>query len=163
MEFQLAPITIEDAEVMIELFPDFKESALAVSFEKQEPDAFFEAVLAREESYPNVIVKNRSGYTMGFSLLHPNRSVPAISKAAEITCFVRPNYAGRGLKDPMLRFLIAKAEKMDFEYLVTGVSSRDEDGLRSLMKLGFIEHERTRFADDEGGRTFEKVWMQKKL
>jgi phosphinothricin acetyltransferase len=163
VEYQLAPITIEDREVMIDLFHDFVDTGPSAGFKQKEPGEFFDVILEREESYPNVIVKNRSGYTMGFALLHPHSSAPAISKAAKVSFFVRPRYSGQGLESRMFEYLFAKAEKTDFASIVAGVSSQDEADIRFLEKHGFVECDRTCTGSGKEEQTIDVVWMQKML
>ena len=100
------------------------------------------------------------GRFVGFAFLRPYHPLPSFLRAAEISCFLDPVYAGRGIGTRMLERIAAEAMRKGIDTILANVSSLNEASLRFHARRGFVECGRFKRVAKKKGRDLDAVWMQ---
>ncbi|MDH4232971.1 MAG: GNAT family N-acetyltransferase, partial [Nitrospirota bacterium] len=99
----------------------------------------------------------------GFGMLRAHNPVPTFSHTAEVTCFIHPDYTGKGLGKMMLCFLEKGAVEKGIATILANISSLNPNSIKFHQKNGFTECGRFRKVVRKKGQEFDTVWMQKIL
>jgi phosphinothricin acetyltransferase len=89
--------------------------------------------------------------------------MPAFSRAAEITIFIRPECQGMGIGRSLALRLIDEAKEMGITSILASISSRNDGSIAFHRRLGFRECGRFKAIGRKWGEDFDAVWMQKML
>jgi phosphinothricin acetyltransferase len=151
-----------DREAVIDLFNHYIEHSFAAYPEEKVPYGLFDRFLELTEGYPAYTARDEEsgGRFVGFAFLRPYHPLPSFLRAAEISCFLDPVYAGRGIGTRMLERIVAEAMRKGIDTILANVSSLNEASLRFHARRGFVECGRFKRVAKKKGRDLDAVWMQ---
>lgn len=163
MKESIRPIEQQDREAVIDLFNHYVEHSFAAYPETKVPYQAFDQFLQGPAGYPKLAVVAEDGGLAGFGLLRAHHPLPAFSRAAEATYFLRPDCTGRGLGSRLLRRLEEGALACGVTTILASISSLNPASLHFHAQQGFAECGRFAGIGRKWGRDFDVVWMQKRL
>ena len=163
MQFFLESISPDDRESVIDIFNHYVENSFAAYPESAVPYEFFDMLLQMAHGYPTVAAKDEHGKTMGFGILRTHNPIPTFSQTAEITCFIKPEYTGKGMGTSMLQHLIEEGKKRNITSVLANISSLNARSIAFHRKHGFKECGRFQGICKKKGQVFDVVWMQRML
>jgi phosphinothricin acetyltransferase len=163
MRITLSPIGKDDHKDVMEIFNYYIENTFAAYPEQRLPDEFLETLLMLSHGYPTVVAKADEGVVTGFGLLRPYNPLPAFSKTAEITYFLKPGFAGQGIGKAILDYLLDTGKELGINAVLANVSSLNEESIRFHIKNGFSECGRFREIGRKKGQVFDVLYFQKLL
>jgi L-amino acid N-acyltransferase YncA len=148
---------------VIDIFNYFVKESYAAFLAEAVDYSFFDQFLKMAHGYPALVVKAGPGPVLGFGFMRPHYLADSFKRAAEVTYFIRPEYARQGLGTAMLDFFVREARKMGIDSLLVNISSRNRESLGFHLKNGFRECGRFLKVGHKLGEDFDAVWMQKQL
>ncbi len=163
MKITLTPMSPDDREPVMDIFNYYIENSYAAYPEQKLPYEFFDIFLSMCQGYPTAIARNESGETIGFGLLRPYNPLPAFSRTAEITYFLKPEFTGRGIGKAILNHLIDEGKKQGLTTILASISSLNEWSIHFHKKHGFVECGHFKKICRKNGKVFDIVYMQKML
>lgn len=163
MEYAITPISVEDRELIIDIFNYYVENSFAAYPENKLPYQAFDMFLQMSNGFPTGTIKDEHGKTVGFGMLRTHNPMPAFSQTAEATYFIHPDYTGKGMGRMLLDYLEKGAVEKGITNLLAGISSLNPNSIRFHRKNGFTECGRFKKVGKKKGRQFDTVWMQKML
>jgi phosphinothricin acetyltransferase len=164
MPYALEPMTAFHRFPVMDIFNHYIVSGFAAYFERPLPYPSFERLLETAGGYPAFVARSTGGEIVGFALLRPYRHPSsAFRRTAEVTYFVHPSHARKGLGTMMLERLVAEARKLGVEILLASIASRNTQSLAFHQKNGFVEAGRFKGIGRKMGEDFDVVWMQKTI
>ncbi|MGE0076460.1 MAG: N-acetyltransferase family protein [Bacteroidales bacterium] len=101
--------------------------------------------------------------TIGFCFLHAYNPFPTFSECAEITYFIDKDYTGKGIGNLVLKKLESEAKKMGIKTLLASISSENIKSINFHLKNNFKDCGRFEDIAKKDGKSFDIVWMQKRL
>ncbi|NTV99129.1 MAG: GNAT family N-acetyltransferase, partial [Chlorobiaceae bacterium] len=107
--------------------------------------------------------KEEAGMVVGFGMLRPFSTIPAFSRTAELTCFLRHGFTGEGIGRTVLSFLEEKARDTGITTILASISSLNEQSIRFHLSNGFQECGRFRAIGRKKGVTFDVIYCQKMI
>lgn len=151
-----------DREAVIDLFNHYIENSFAAYPGEKVPYGLFDQFLKMTEGYPAFTARDEANADrfVGFAFLRPYNPLPSFLRAAEITYFIDPAYAGRGIGTRMLERIVAEAVRKGVDTILANVSSLNEASLRFHACRGFVECGRFKRVAKKKGRDLDAVWMQ---
>ncbi|MHB9068679.1 MAG: GNAT family N-acetyltransferase, partial [Pirellulaceae bacterium] len=86
-----------------------------------------------------------------------------LSRTAEVTYFISPEFTKRGIGTALLKRLSDEAILRGIDLLVASISSKNEESIAFHRKNGFRECGRFERAGRKNEQDFDIVWMQRRL
>jgi len=163
LNVNIEPLSKDDRKEVIDIFNYYVENSFAAYPEQKVPYEFFDNILKISEGHPALCVKDERGHILGFGMLRAYSPFPTFSQTAEITYFIKPGHTGRGLGKKMLACLLARAREKEITSIIASISSLNAGSIDFHKKNGFAECGRFREIGTKKGKTFDVVYMQKKL
>ncbi|MDH5203349.1 MAG: GNAT family N-acetyltransferase [Nitrospirota bacterium] len=163
MNFNLAPITLDDREQIIDIFNHYVENSFAAYPEQKVPYEFFDLLLNMCQGYPTTTVKDKEGRVIGFGMLRPYSPISTFSQTAEITYFLKHGFTGKGIGKTILEYLIAKGKEKGITSILASISSLNDGSINFHVKNGFTECGRFKGIGRKKGKTFDVVYFQRIL
>jgi L-amino acid N-acyltransferase YncA len=162
MSYTLEPMTEKHRKPVIDIFNYYIETNFAFPETKVDYD-FFDHFLDMSKGYPALVAKAESGDVVGFALLHQYSWANSFKRSALITYFILPQHTRKGLGKMMLDKLIAQARSMGVDHLLANISSDNERSLQFHRKHGFHECGRFQEVGRRFGKSFDVVWMIRRI
>ena len=163
MPIQLAPISMDDREAVVDIFNYYIEHSNAAYPERPVPYEFFDMLMKMNAGYPGVVAKDDNSRVIGFGMLRAYNPMPAFAHTAEISYFIKPGYTGHGIGQMMLEHLISEAKGKGLRVILAGISSLNDGSIRFHQHHGFVECGRFQQVGKKNDQLFDVVWMQKVL
>ena len=163
MTVRLTPVSMADRKEIIDIFNHYIETSFAAFPDQPLPYDSFELILNRCKGFPTVTAKNGQGILLGFGLLHAYNPFPVFSGTTEITCFIKPEWTGKGIGTMMLDYLCQKAREKGIVTILASISSLNEPSLHFHQSRGFLECGCFRNVGRKNNIPFNIVYMQKFL
>ena len=163
MGYRLVPISKADRESIINIFNHYVENSFAAYMDTKVPPEFFDMIMSMARGYPVVVAKDKGGKVLGFGLLRPHNPMPAFLEVVEITYFLSPEVTGKGIGKSILEHLIKEAKGMGITSILASISSLNEGSIAFHRNNGFEECGRFKGIGKKRGRSFDVVWMQRKI
>ncbi len=161
MDYRLMPVSVEDGKAIIDIFNHYVKNSFAAYPEDEVPYALFQLFQEMTQGYPFLVAKDPLGKVLGFGFLHPHNHMPVFSQTAEISYFIAPEYAGRGIGSRILDNLLDWAKEKGITSLLASISSLNPGSLAFHKKNGFVECGRFVGIGMKKGQEFDVVWVQK--
>jgi phosphinothricin acetyltransferase len=161
--YVFSTISAEDCKEIVDIFNHYIEHSYAAYPEQPVSVDFCAMMMAQSSRYPSVTIKTQDGKIVGFGFLHAHNPMPAFSRTAEITYFIRPEMTGKGIGSQMLALLETSAKKHNISVILANISSKNTGSIRFHQKNGFIECGRFRNVGEKKNELFDTVWMQKEI
>jgi L-amino acid N-acyltransferase YncA len=163
LTYTLEPMTAAHRTAIIDIYNHYVENSFAAF-----PDALvgydmFDRFLAMTAGYPALVAKTDGGEVIAFAFLRAYHPADAFKRTAEISCFVRPPHVRRGLGTLLLDRLIDGAKTIGVDNLLASISSLNDESVSFHRRCGFVECGRLPTVGRKRGRSFDVVWMQRRL
>lgn len=164
MNITFEPMTVHHGPDVMNIFNHYVEHGFSAYPETKLPEQFFGKFLEMTKGYPAFVMTDKqTRHVVGFCFLRAWNPIPAFKQTAEITCFIKPDYTGKGLGTAALDRLQLEAKNNGIKIILAGISSKNEQSLAFHRKNGFTECGRFRGIGQKKGVTFDVVWLQKNL
>jgi L-amino acid N-acyltransferase YncA/mannose-6-phosphate isomerase-like protein (cupin superfamily) len=161
--FILEPMTDCHGPAVIDIFNHFVTHSFAAYPDQPVPHEFFGRFQQMTQGYPAYVATVDSGRVVGFGFLRPFHPASTLSRTAEVTYFISPEFTKRGIGTALLKRLIEEAIPRGIDLLVASISSRNEESITFHRKNGFRECGRFERAGRKNEQDFDIVWMQRQL
>jgi L-amino acid N-acyltransferase YncA len=162
MSYTLEPMIEKHRKPVIDIFNHYIATNSAFPDTKVDYD-FFDNFLHMSKGYPALVAKAESGDVVGFGLLHQYSWANSFKRSALITYFILPQHTRKGLGKMMLDKLIAQARSMGVDHLLANISSDNKESLQFHSKYGFQECGRFQEIGRKFGKSFDVVWMIRRI
>ena len=163
MHIILKPINQQHRKQIIDIYNYYIENSFAAYLENSVPYDFFDHLLKMCEGYPAIAAENDNGTVMGFGLLRAYHAFPAFPRTAFITCFIKPEFTGKGIGKQILEYLIKEGKAKGITSILADISSLNLQSINFHRKNGFIECGCFENIGVKHGKVFDIVYMQRKL
>jgi L-amino acid N-acyltransferase len=163
MRTVLEPITLADREEIIDIFNFYTEHSFAAYTGSPLSYEMFDVFMQSSWGYPAVTARDESDAVIGFGMLRPYSSIPTFSCTAELTCFLKNGYTGRGIGKIILDHLETKGQSMGITSILASISSLNEGSVRFHLNNGFSECGRFKAIGEKRGVKFDVVYCQKMI
>lgn len=148
---------------VMEIFNYYALNSFAAYPDMELPGQFFSRFLEIGMAYPAYVIKDADGGVIGFCLLRPYNPFPAFRETAEITCFIRKEYTGKGLGRSALAMLEHEAATKGIRRLLADISSENTGSIEFHRKNGFTRCGLFSNVGKKFGKSFSVVWMEKDI
>ena len=163
MNINLKQLNQKHREQVISIYNYYIENSFAAYLEKSVPLDFFDQFLEMCQGYPSIVAEDENGDVAGFGLLRPYHAFPAFSRTAFMTCFIKPEFTGKGIGTRILEYLIRQAGEKGITSILADISSLNSQSINFHKKNGFLECGRFENVGVKNGKVFDVVYMQRKL
>ena len=160
MDYQIRPAVNADGQRIVDIFNYYVENTMAAYPEQKVPPAFFDMLAQLAKGYP-FYVAAATGSVAGYALLRPQSPMPAFRRTAELTCFISPEYTGKGIGTALLDRLIRDARAQGIETILASVSSANEGSINFHLKHDFVRCGTFARAGRKFGKDFDDIWLQR--
>ncbi|MEW6411273.1 MAG: N-acetyltransferase family protein [Candidatus Zixiibacteriota bacterium] len=163
MEYRLDKMSPDDEGAVVDIFNYFVENSFAAYPEEKVGHEFFQRFVAMVGDYPAIAVKTDTGDVIGFAFMRPYHRAKTLSRVAEVTYFILPEHTGHGLGSRVLEYFIEQAKLRGVDNFLASISSLNDQSLQFHLRHGFVECGRFRDVGVKKGKSFDVVWMQRRL
>jgi phosphinothricin acetyltransferase len=161
-KFEFVKMEPDHGKEVMEIFNYYIETTNAAYPQQPLPEVFFSKLMDMTAGYPAFAVLSDKK-VVGFCFLKPHNPLPTFRRSAEITYFIKKEYTGMGLGKMALDILEQEASKIGVRNILASISGNNEGSIKFHLKNGFIECGRFTDAGEKFGKTFDVVWMIKKV
>ncbi len=148
-------------EVM-DIFNYYVENSFSAYPEKKLHYEFFNKFLEMTKGYPAYTIKTNNKI-VGFCFIRAYNPFPVFNETAEITYFIDKDFSGKGIGKLALAKLEEEAEKIGVKTILASITSENIDSLNFHKKHGFTECGKFTEAGRKFGKSFDIIWMVKKI
>jgi L-amino acid N-acyltransferase YncA len=163
MAFRMDPLSLADRWAVVDIFNYYVDNTFAAFPEDRVTDEFFDWLLRLSKGYTALAAKDKNGRVIGFGLLRSHSPVPTLSRTAEISYFLLPEYTRKGAGKALLEKLVEEAKIRKLSSLLACISSLNDVSIAFHKKNGFVECGCFRDIGLKKGKVFDVLWMQKML
>jgi len=163
VEYRFEPLSEANRNGVVDVFNYFIENSFAAYREIKVGYDMFDKFRAATFGNPAVAVKTEGGQVVGFAFMRPYHPAECFKRTAELTYFLLPEHTGKGLGSRILTDFEREAQKRGIDTLLASISSLNQQSIQFHLKHGFVECGRFREIGVKRGKTFDMVWMLKKL
>ncbi len=163
MSYTFERLTKKYRKPVIDIFNYYIENSFAAHPEAAMEYGCFDIFMEMAKGYPSLVAKAETGDVVGFAFLHPYHPASTFNRTAEITYFILPEHTGKGLGKIILDRFIEEARKLGVDNLLVNISSHNRKSLTFHRNYGFNECGRFRKVGRKFGKSFDVVWMQKRI
>lgn len=159
----LRPAIPEEREEMAGIFNHYVEHSFSTYTETPLSLEGFKQAMAFRDGWPCVTARAEEGVMAGFGLLRPYSFIPAFAATAELSCFIRPGYTGRGIGRAIVAGLESGAASIGLRSIISTVCSLNGQSIRFHHTCGFEERGRLVGIGTKFGKVFDVLLLQKIL
>jgi phosphinothricin acetyltransferase len=163
MKYKIEKMTSKHREAVIDVYNYYVENSYAAYTDEPVGYAYFDVFLGMSRGYPAVVVKDDTDKIVGFAFLSALHNARSFGKAACVSYFILPEHTGKGVGKTILETFERKAVEMGVESILASASSLNPGSVRFHQRHGFEECGRFRGVGVKFGRSFDMVWMQKRI
>ncbi|MCX5833728.1 MAG: GNAT family N-acetyltransferase [Deltaproteobacteria bacterium] len=163
MAFRIDPLSLADRWAVVDIFNYYVENTFAAFPEDRVTDEFFDWLFRLSKGYTALAAKDKNGRVIGFGLLRSHSPVPTLSRTAEISYFILPEYTRKGIGRAFLEKLVEEAKTKKLTSLLACISSLNDGSIAFHQKNGFVECGCFRGIGIKKEKVFDVLWMQKML
>jgi len=156
------PLGRDHEKEVMRIFNYYAENSFAAYPEEKLPAEFFNRFLEMSEGYPAYALKFREK-TIGFCFLRAYHPFHVFRETAEISYFIDKEYTGKGLGKMILKKLEDEAKELGIITILASISSKNAESIAFHLKNGFSECGRFPGIGKKFQKTFDVIWMVKKL
>ncbi|MCF4138813.1 N-acetyltransferase family protein [Streptomyces sp. Tue 6430] len=166
-EVQVRPGVEEDLEALTDLYNHYV---------RETPITFDTAIFTPEERRPWLLSHPEDGpyrlmvaadpdsrEILGYATSSPFRAKPAYATSVEVTVYLRPDAAGRGVGTLLYGALFEALSGEDLHRAYAGVAQPNEASVRLHERFGFRHVGTYREVGRKFGRYWDVAWYEKRL
>lgn len=154
VSFHTEPLTLDEMRAQLFDLPAHYCS-YAIIEHAEERDTDEQSVAGASDSLNESVIRaNDSGILVGYILLTRHKAKQAYDTTAEITIYLKPEQAGKGIGSRALVFIEQAAQQHGFHVLVATVCADNTSSIRLFERYGYEKCAHFR----EVGRKFEQ-WL----
>jgi phosphinothricin acetyltransferase len=160
-DYTIRKFSSGDKQAVTDIFNYFVENSYAAYPDKKVGLIFLEKLKEPVISDSFYVVETSKKKIIGFGLVKRHHTYEVFNRTAELTYFILPEHARRGLGSKLLTMLLDDAKKADVDALLAHISSLNEGSLIFHQKHGFMECGRFKRIGRKNGEDFDVIWMQR--
>jgi L-amino acid N-acyltransferase YncA len=155
-------INISHQGEIMEIFNYYIENSYSAYPDKSLHIEFFNSLLKITKGYPAFVMKCNQK-VIGFCMLRAYNPFPVFDETAEISYFIDKDYSGHGIGKIALSKIEEEAKKKGIKIILASISSLNTHSLSFHKKKGFVECGRFLEIGKKFGKSFDVIWMEKKI
>lgn len=163
MKRRIERMTRNHRKPVINVYNYYVEKSFAAYTDEPVGYGYFDIFLRMSNGYPAVVIIDDTGEVVGFAFMSAFHHAHSFDRTAGISYFILPDHTGQGIGKAILERFEEQAREMGIESLVANASSLNPGSVRFHEKNGFEECGRFCNVGVKFGRSFDMVWMQKKI
>ena len=161
-EYTIREARDSDKRQIVDVFNYHVKNSFAAYPETEVNLGFFDALSKMAKGFPFLVIEVDQR-VVGFGLVRPYHNYETFKRTGLLTYFLLPEYTGLGWGSELLDRLVREAVARGMDNLLASISSRNEQSLAFHRKHGFVECGRLRDVGVKFGKSFDVVWMQKRV
>lgn len=103
------------------------------------------------------------GELAGYCFLTYHKKRPAYNRTAEITIYLKPNFAGKGIGETALQYLVNVAREVGLKNLVGVITGDNLSSIALFEKAGFEKCAHFKNVGEKFGKVLDVVAYQKEI
>jgi L-amino acid N-acyltransferase YncA len=151
-----------DRRQIVDVFNYHVRNSFAAYPDTEAGLGFVDALRNMAKGFPFLVIEVDQR-VVGFGLMRRYHNYETFKRTGLLTYFLLPEYTGLGWGSELLDRLIREAVARGMDNLLASISSRNEQSLAFHKKHGFVECGRLRDVGVKFGKSFDVVWMQKRV
>ena len=151
-----------DKRQILDVFNYHVKNSFAAYPETEVGLGFVDALRNMSKGFPFLVIEVDQR-VVGFGLMRPYHNYETFKRTGLLTYFLLPEYTRLGWGSELLERLAREAIARGMDNLLASISSRNEQSLAFHKKHGFMECGRLRDVGVKFGKSFDVVWMQKRV
>ena len=159
---QLRFATLEDVPTLLSIYQQYISTTITFEYELPSPAEFTRRVASVSEVYPYLVLEEK-GAVLGYAYAHPIAQRAAYGWGAELSVYLRPDAAGKGLGKRLYRALIRllRLQGVHTVYGLVASPNPASEGLHAA--LGFRVMGVQRKAGYKNGRWIDLLWFERAI
>ena len=162
VEYAIREARDSDKRQIVDVFNYHVKNSFAAYPETEVGLGFVDMLRNMSKGFPFLVIEV-DRRVIGFGLMRPYHSYETFKRTGLLTYFLLPEYTGLGWGSELLGTLTQEALARGMDNLLASISSRNEQSLAFHRKHGFVECGRLRDVGVKFGKSFDVVWMQKRV
>jgi L-amino acid N-acyltransferase YncA len=163
MKYRFELLTIKHQKSVINIFNYFVKNTFAAYPIIQAKKDFFDNLMEMSIDYLAVVIKADGNKIVGFAALWSYGCRMTFNETAELFYFILPEHSRKGLGKTILDRFAKEARRRGIYNLLVNISSKNHQSVAFHRKYGFKECGRLQKIGKKFGKSFDVIWMQKKL
>lgn len=163
MDYHIEEMTEEHREGVIDVYNYFIANTYAAYPEETVDYEFYDNFLRMTSGYPAYVIKDAGDAVVGFAFMSAVHLARTFQKTAGVSYFILPDHTGKGIGRQILDRFEEYAADEGIDSLLAHISSLNPDSVRFHERNGFEECGRFRGVGVKFGRSYDVIWMQKRL
>lgn len=163
MQISFTPLTLENLHAVKAIYDWYIKNATAtfhtepITLEQLQEFIFIDHPL-----YKSFLVR-ADGEPAGYCFLTYHKKRPAYDRTAEISIYLKPEFAGKGMGKAALRYLEDIAREVGLKNLVGVITGDNLSSMALFEKAGFIKCAHFKNVGEKFGKVLDVVAYQKEI
>lgn len=151
-----------DVPALLSIYQQYIPTTITFEYELPSPAEFTRRVASVSEVYPYLVLEEK-GAVLGYAYAHPIAQRAAYGWGAELSVYLRPDAAGKGLGKRLYRALIRllRLQGVHTVYGLVASPNPASEGLHAA--LGFRVMGVQRSAGYKNGRWIDLLWFERAI
>lgn len=159
---QLRFASESDVPALLSIYQQYIPTTITFEYELPSPAEFARRVSSVSEVYPYLVLEEE-GAVLGYAYAHPIAERAAYGWGAELSVYLRPGAAGKGLGKRLYRVLI-RLLRLQGVHTVYGLVASPNPASEGLhASLGFRVMGIQRSAGYKNGRWIDLLWFERAI
>ena len=152
-----------DGIAVVNIFNHYIKNSYATYTESPTGQHYFTQLWQMVGEYPFHIIESEEGTAVGYGLLTDHHPSPAFRGTVEVSYFISPDHVRKGNGTLLLNSLVDAAVQLGLKNILASINSLNEPAIRFHQKNGFAECGRFQQIGQKFEKSFDVVWMQRKI
>lgn len=154
--------TLEDVPALLSIYEQYIPTTITFEYELPSPAEFARRVSTVSEVYPYLVLEAESA-VLGYAYAHPIAQRAAYSWGAELSVYLRPDAAGKGLGKRLYRALIRllRLQGVHTVYGLVASPNPASEGLHAALDFRVMGVQRS--AGYKNGRWIDLLWFERAI
>ena len=163
MNYKIRKAHRGDGIAVVSIFNHYVKNGFSTYTESPTGNHYFAQLVNVAGEYPFLVIESEEGEVVGYGLLTDHHPSPAFKGTVEISCFISPDDVRKGNGTLLLSSLLTEAAKLGLKNILASINSLNEPAIRFHQKNGFTECGRFQQIGQKFEKTFDVIWMQRKV
>lgn len=155
-------MSLKHQKEIMDIFNYYAENSFSAYPESKLPVEFYGKFLEMTKGYPAFAIIY-VGNVAGFCFIRAYNPFPAFKETAEITYFISKEFTGKGIGKAALDKLEAEAKNIGVKNILASITSENMQSISFHKKFGFTECGKFEGIGKKWNKSFDIIWMQKKI